>query len=86
METLIVVIISACNFLSVDPSNSRAHNCKEFELKFTENINAIQCLMGAQAQVAKLWYPFHPDWKIKRITCQERKLILDKDQVAEEDL
>ena len=75
MESIVVVIVSACHFLMVDPA-TKDIMCKDFELPpFTENMNALQCIMGAQAQVAKIWWPQHQQWKIKRITCEVRKGI-----------
>ena len=76
-----IIIISACSLLmSNDDSRSR---CEKFELPPFHEVTIVQCIMGAQAQVAKLWLPRHPNWSIMRITCQERRI---NDEFAEEDI
>ncbi len=75
MESVVIVIISACSLLVSDP------RCKDFELPPFVELNAIQCIIGVQAQVAKLWTPSHPNWIIRKITCKERHGL---DEVATE--
>ncbi len=84
MESVIVVIVSACNFLMVDPI-TKEMVCRDFELPpYTENISALQCILGVQAQIAKTWYWQHPDWKIKRITCEKRNGFMGRDDRKED--
>jgi len=71
-ESILVVIVSACHFLIVDPATKKIE-CRDFVLPpFTEQISAQQCIIGVQAQVAKTWYWQHPGWKITKITCEKR--------------
>ena len=81
MDSVMIIIISACSLLmSHDDSRSR---CTKFELPPFIEVNIVQCIMGAQAQVAKLWLPTHPNWSIRAITCQERRT---NEEFAEEDI
>jgi hypothetical protein len=45
--------------------------CKEESLVYsTENLTPMQCLMGAQAEIAK-WSEYHPRWVAKKWTCRQ---------------
>lgn len=87
METVIVIIVSACNFLMVDPA-TKEMVCRDFELPpFTEQISPLQCIVGAQAQVAKTWWPKHTGWTIKKITCEQRRGFgSNNDETAKRDI
>jgi len=44
--------------------------CKDVALSYAaESLTPFQCMMGAQPEIAK-WSDSHPQWAIKRWTCQ----------------
>ncbi len=85
MNQAIVIIIFACNNLMADPETGKQPKCEEFPLVFTKAATAIQCIMHSQIEVAKLWWPTHQNWVIKRITCKEKKSIIN-DESSQEDI
>lgn len=43
--------------------------CEDKHLTFAENMNPLQCLMGAQPELAK-WNEAHPKWQINKWKCR----------------
>lgn len=56
-----ILLVSVC--LLTDPKQ-----CKEVELQFTDEMTQMQCLMGAQVEIAK-WIEAHPKWTFKKWKC-----------------
>jgi hypothetical protein len=67
-----VLVLSAC--LVDDPNK-----CKDMELVYADDISPMQCVMGAQPEIAK-WVEEHPKWTVKKWKCktQQQQVKLDK--------
>lgn len=64
---MLELLVSVC--LIADPSR-----CKDVNLVYSaETLTPMQCLMGAQAEIAK-WVESHPQWTARRWTCQKAGL------------
>ena len=59
---MIELVFTACLLASPEKCESR-------HLTFAENISPMQCLMGAQPELAK-WTAANPKWRIARFKCQ----------------
>jgi len=60
---MLELILSACLL-------GKPAHCKDVHLVYSsENLTPMQCLMGAQAEVAK-WVESHPKWTAKRWSCR----------------
>lgn len=59
---MIELIFTACLVTSPE-------RCEERNLTFMEPLSPMQCLMGAQPELAK-WSEAHPKWQIGRWKCQ----------------
>jgi len=59
---MIELIFTACLVASPE-------KCEERHLTFAETLTPMQCLMGAQPELAK-WGEAHPKWRIGRWKCQ----------------
>ena len=59
---MIELVFTAC--LVASPAK-----CEERHLTFAENMSPMQCLMGAQPQLA-MWAAAHPKWSVSRFKCQ----------------
>lgn len=65
---MLELLVSVC--LLSDPTR-----CKDVSLVYSdENLTPMQCLMGAQPEIAK-WIEAHPQWALRRWTCQRAGLF-----------
>lgn len=65
---MLELLVSVC--LISDPTQ-----CKDVNLVYTdEALTPMQCMMGAQPEIAK-WIEAHPQWTLKRWTCQKAGLF-----------
>lgn len=59
---LVELVLLAC--LVKDPSH-----CETFHVPFAERMNPVACVWQSQFRAAE-WAGHHPDWKVRRFTCQ----------------
>jgi hypothetical protein len=73
LKKRITRLLGVCHMLELVVLVCLAENpskCKDESLVYTaENLTPMQCLMGAQAEIAK-WSEYHPRWVAKRWTCR----------------
>ena len=62
---LVELVLLAC------PVKDPAH-CESFHIPFQAQMNMAQCVWQSQLQVAQ-WSGDHPDWVVKRVTCEMPK-------------
>ena len=62
---LVELVILAC--LVKDPAH-----CERFQIPFQEEMNMAQCSWHSQFQAVE-WVSEHPDWTLKRFTCEVPK-------------
>lgn len=64
---MIELLVSVC--LIAHPAR-----CKDVTLSFDDAVTPMQCLIGAQPQIAK-WANTHPQWTVRRWRCQPAGLF-----------
>ena len=80
----IAIIVTACNFLMVSPSDPHKNECKDITLLFApeHKVSMQQCLLHAQQEIAPGWW-CHKGWQITKITCQDRSDEAKKKKVED---
>ncbi|MGA7116871.1 MAG: hypothetical protein WBY12_06725 [Hyphomicrobium sp.] len=64
---MLELMVSVC--LISDPAR-----CKDVALTYSaENLTPMQCMMGAQPEIAK-WIEAHPKWALRKWTCHRAGL------------
>lgn len=48
---------------------AKPERCETFRIPFQNEMNMVQCLWQSQIHAAE-WVGNHPDWVIKRFSCQ----------------
>jgi hypothetical protein len=83
MGSIVIITVSACNFLMTDVDTKQNKVCNDFELPRYElpyNVMPIECAKQSQIEIIKKWLPTHQDWQINKIRC---KIYYDQNKVEE---